>query len=110
MREDTKDIDNAVQSDQHQHPLWKTECIIQSLALLFVASPAKLGAFSQLVPRVFQTFLRLGSEPRERLNKLLLSNAFDERLEYLIAKTDDLVGAPFFWNDQEGAITWACSS
>lgn len=81
-------------------PQWKTECIIQSLASLFVASPSKLGAFSQLVPRVFHTFLRLGTEPRDRLNKILLKNSFDEQLEYLIAKTDDLVGAPFFWNDQ----------
>ena len=53
-----------------------------------------------LVPRVFSTYLRLGTPPREKLNQILLKNAFDERLEYLIAMTDELVGAPFFWNDQ----------
>ena len=52
---------------------------------LFVASPSKLGAFAQLVPRVFSTYLRLGTEPREALNSILLKNAFDERLEYAIA-------------------------
>lgn len=80
---------------------WKTECVIQSLASLFIASPSKLGAFSQLVPEAFTTFLKLGSEQRKRLNAILLKeDAFDERFEYLIANTDDLVAKPFFWNDQ----------
>jgi len=97
---DPRDEDQSTTSHADSHPQWKTECIIQSLASLFVASPGRLGAFSQLVPRVFHTFLRLGTEPRQRLNEILLKNSFDEHLEYLIAKTDDLVGAPFFWNDQ----------
>lgn len=81
---------------------WEIECVLLSLAALFVRSPSKLGAFSQLVPDVFNAHLKLGSEPREKLNKILLKTEFDPRFEYLIAQTDDFVGAPFFWNDQEG--------
>ena len=44
----------------------EAECIILSLANLFVAQPQKLNAFSQLVPRVFQTHLTLGSSARKR--------------------------------------------
>ena len=76
------------------------ECIMQTLASLFIAQPSQLTAFSQLVPRVFKTHLRLGTEPRNRLNELLLSTSFEDRLKRLIAETDELVGAPFFWNDQ----------
>ena len=35
---------------------------------------------------------------RKRLNALLLSTAFDPNLKTLLAETDDLVTAPFFWN------------
>ena len=45
--------------------------VILALANLFVARPAKLNAFASLVPRVFATHLRLGSEARGRLNTLL---------------------------------------
>lgn len=89
-------------------PDWKMECVIQTLASLFVAQPGNLTAFSQLVPRVFKTHLRLGTEARERLNQILLKNSFDERLGALISQTDDLVGAPFFWNDQVAASS--CTS
>ena len=89
------------------------EYIVQSLAALFIAQPARLDAFQQLVPRVFETHLKLKSEARGRLNRLLLKSSFDEALEHLIAETDDLVRAPFFWNDQVMplharyvAVTW----
>ena len=49
---------------------------------------------------MFYTHLQLDSEPRARLNDLLLSKSFEPRLEKLIAETDELVSAPFFWNDQ----------
>jgi len=76
------------------------EYIVQCLAALFIAQPSRLDAFQQLVPRVFETHLQLKSAARNRLNALLLKSSFDETLEYLIAETDDLVRAPFFWNDQ----------
>lgn len=50
------------------------------------------------MPRVFETHLKIGTEPRKRLNDMLLKHAFDERLEDLIANTDELVRAPYFWN------------
>jgi hypothetical protein len=57
-----------------------------------------LTAFALLVPRVFDTHLRLGSAARTRLNTLLLANFFDTRMSKLISDSDDFVKAPFFWN------------
>ena len=76
------------------------ECVIQTLARLFIAMPAQLTAFQQLVPQVFNTHLQLGNKPRARLNALLLSKSFDPRFERMIAETDELVSAPFLWNDK----------
>jgi len=74
--------------------------LILALAALFVEKPDKLTAFKQLVPQVFSTHLKLGTDARARLNAMLLRSAFDERLERLISETDELVAAPFFWNDK----------
>ena len=76
----------------------RDEAIIMALANLFVAEPATLTAFGQLVPDVFDSHLRLGSAARSKLNKLLLEKSFDENLEKLFAESDELVKAPFFWN------------
>ena len=83
----------------------KAESIILTLANLFVALPAKLNAFSQLVPEVFQTHLKLGTPLRDRLNGLLFQASFEARLKDLVANTDDLVGSAFFWNDQVIPLT-----
>ena len=76
----------------------RNERVVMCLATLFVARPAKLTAFAQLVPQVFDTYLALGSAPRAELNKLLMEKAFDENLEKLFSETDELVKAPFFWH------------
>ena len=51
------------------------QAIIMSLASLFIERPAEWGAFAQLVPRVFETHLKIGTEPRKRLNEMLLKCA-----------------------------------
>ena len=51
-----------------------------------------------MVPGVFDSHLRLGSDGRRALNALLLRNEIDERLEVMISESDDFVKAPFFWD------------
>ena len=50
----------------------RDELITMALAHLFVAEPAKLGAFAALVPEVFESHLKLGTAARDKLNSLLL--------------------------------------
>ena len=78
----------------------RNERVVMALANLFVARPETLTAFGQLVPHVFDEYLKLGSAPRAQLNALLLEKAFDENLERLFTESDDLVKAPFFWHAQ----------
>ena len=82
------------------HDPVRDEMIIQTLASLFVAAPSKITAFAQLVPKVFESHLKLGTPARDRLNKLMLEgkDAFDPALENLLCNTDELMGAPFFWH------------
>eukprot|EP00966_Prymnesium_polylepis_P254984 5891569-Prymnesium_polylepis.1 len=68
------------------------------LASLFVSNPAKWSAFGRLVPDVFDSHLKLGTEPRSRLNRLLMGSAFEPRLEGMVATSDVLVTSAFFWN------------
>ena len=76
----------------------RDEQIIMTLANLFVAQPFMLTAFSQLVPQVFESHLKLGTQARTRLNALLLEKSFDDNLEKLLSESDELVSAPFFWH------------
>ena len=76
------------------------EARIQMLARLFIARPAQWTAFRSLVPSVFTSALKLGSAARTHLNELLLSNAFEPRLQALVCDSDEFVSAPFFWNSQ----------
>jgi len=79
--------------------LTKWDCILLSLACLFLARPATLTAFRALVPRAVASRLRVGSAARHILNALLLERGeIDARLEKMITATDDFVRAPFFWN------------
>lgn len=78
----------------------RTEYVIQALAKLFVHNPEEFDAFSKLVPEVFQTRLRLGSEARRRINTLLMAHAFEPTLEGLIANSDEFVSSPYFWNSK----------
>ena len=72
--------------------------IVMALALLFLARPAKLTAFTRLVPHVFRSLLQLGTPARAKLNELLLERAFDASLERLFTQSDDLVTARYFWH------------
>ena len=72
--------------------------IAMALALLFLARPAKLTAFTRLVPHVFHSLLRLGTPPRAQLNALLLERAFDKSLEQLFTESDALLTARYFWH------------
>ena len=78
----------------------RDEMIIMTLASLFVAAPAQITAFAQLVPKVLETKLALGTPAREKLNNMMMSgkDAFLPELEHLLCKTDELMGAPFFWH------------
>ena len=78
----------------------EVELVVQSLAALFIAQPSRIVGFQRLIPRVFETHLMARTAARGRLNALLLKSSFDEALEPLIAESDELVRAPFFWNDQ----------
>ena len=71
--------------------------IVQTLCSLFIASPSTLTAFTKLVPRVFETFLVLGSPARLSVNAALMEGSFEPKLKHLIAESDDFVRSSFFW-------------
>ena len=73
--------------------------ILNVLVALFIERPESYGAFCALAPKVFESLLKLGSPARVRFNEWLLTTAgFEPRLEKLIASTDEIVTADFFWN------------
>ena len=80
--------------------LGKDEALLQSLVNLFAADPTKLGAFASLTPALFESRLVLGTPIRHRFNEVLLSTDFDPNFAHLLEDTDEIVRAPFFWNDQ----------
>jgi len=78
----------------------REEMIVQTIAFLFVKTDGCVDAFAHMVPGVFEVHLRQGTEPRKRLNWVLLENAFHPRLEKLICDSDAFVTAPYFWNTE----------
>jgi hypothetical protein len=54
------------------HDPVRDEMIIQTLASLFVAAPSKITAFAQLVPKVFESHLKLDVDAEIRLQLMAL--------------------------------------
>lgn len=74
------------------------ERVVLAMISLFVKEPGSLTGFQQLVPKVFDTFLCLGSSLRAKMCELLKEGGMDASIVGRIADDDELVRQPFFWS------------
>ena len=74
------------------------EKVVLALLRLFVARPDSLTGFQQLVPTIFDEYLKLGTPLRAEMGRLLSDAGFDPGLVERINTDEQLVRQPFFWS------------
>ena len=70
------------------------ERVVLALVTLFVESPDRLTGFQQIVPRVFDVYLALGTALRTKLCEMLLAAGREATLVARIKTDDELVRQP----------------